>query len=350
MTIVAVNKVVFGENVLIDLSGDDITAEKLLSGSTAHAADGSQITGSLPFTPSGNIRWYNNSESNPENVTATTVTRDGADYIRFKHKNTEDRAFTAGSTVALDMEVENVGDATAGDVMAGKTFTSAAGVKVTGTSVMVDTSDATAVANNIQNGKTAYVNGEKITGNIPYSTDLSVEYAGFNYTSSTQTFSAIGKGEGKLVIQPAVNVSDNKYVIRINDIPGESVFGDATAADVAKGKTFTSVNGRKITGTHECSGSGGSSNNNCEAYHITSASDVISFKGTGTVHVYGFAYYKRSTYSITQYSFVGDGYYTGSSYSTPTKTNATFSINPDGTLSGLPSSLTALDLLVVIGV
>lgn len=52
----------------------------------------------------------------------------------------------------------------------------------------------------------------------------------------------------------------------------------------------------------------------------------------------------------TLYAFVGDGYYAGSSYGTPSKTSATFSIASDGTLSGLPSDLTAVDLLVTIGV
>lgn len=98
------------------------------------------------------------------------------------------------------------------------------------------------------------------------------------------------------------------------------------------------------------SSSGGSSDNNCEAYHITSASATLNFKTTGTVKVWGYGYYSSGTYSKTTYAFVGDGYYTASSYGTPSKTSATFSINADGTLNGLPSNLNSVDLLVTIGV
>ncbi len=39
------SKVVFGDATLIDLTGDTVTADKLLSGYTAHDAAGNQITG-----------------------------------------------------------------------------------------------------------------------------------------------------------------------------------------------------------------------------------------------------------------------------------------------------------------
>ena len=97
------------------------------------------------------------------------------------------------------------------------------------------------------------------------------------------------------------------------------------------------------------SSSGGSGDNNCEAYHITSASATLNFKTGGTVKVWGYGS-KKSNYTTTVYAFVGDGYYAGSSYGTPSKTSATFSIASDGTLSGLPSDLTVVDLLVTIGV
>lgn len=43
----AVNKVSYSGAVLIDLTSDTVTADKLLSGYTAHNAAGQEITGSL---------------------------------------------------------------------------------------------------------------------------------------------------------------------------------------------------------------------------------------------------------------------------------------------------------------
>ncbi len=43
----AVNKVVYGTTVLVDLTADTVTADKLKSGETAHNAAGAQITGTL---------------------------------------------------------------------------------------------------------------------------------------------------------------------------------------------------------------------------------------------------------------------------------------------------------------
>ena len=112
----------------------------------------------------------------------------------------------------------------------------------------------------------------------------------------------------------------------------------------SSGKFFSSV-----TVNVPSSSGGGSSDNNCEAYHITSASATLNFKTTGTVKVWGYGYKSRG-YMGTHYSFVGDGYYASSSYGHPNKTSASFSINTNGTLNGLPSGLQSVDLLVTIGV
>lgn len=127
----------------------------------------------------------------------------------------------------------------------------------------------------------------------------------------------------------------------------QTIKGDA---NLVAGNIKSGVSIFGVAGSFEGSGGGGGSgDNNCEAYHITSASAVLSFKGTGTVKVWGYGS-KKSNYTTTVYAFVGDGYYAGSSYGTPSKTSASFSINTDGTLSGLPSGLQAVDLLVTIGV
>ena len=120
-----------------------------------------------------------------------------------------------------------------------------------------------------------------------------------------------------------------------------------TADKLLKGATAHDASGEPITGTLEA-GSGGSSNN-CEAYHITSASAKLNFTTTGTVKVWGYGTL-TSGYGASVCAFVGDGYYKSASWGSPTKTSATFSIAPDGTLRGLPSGLSAIDLLVTIGV
>ena len=121
-----------------------------------------------------------------------------------------------------------------------------------------------------------------------------------------------------------------------------------TADKLLKGATAHNAAGEPITGTMEA-GSGGTSDNNCEAYHITSASATLNFKTTGTVKVWGYGTV-TSGYSTSVCAFVGDGYYKSASWGTPTKTSASFSIASDGTLSGLPSGLQHVDLLVTVGV
>ena len=179
----------------------------------------------------------------------------------------------------------------------------------------VDTSDADATAANILAGKTAYVNGVKITGSIsskaaesytPGTADQTI--AAGQYLSGAQTI----KGDANLV---AGNIKS-----------GVSIFG--------------------VAGTYE--GSGGASGG-IRAQHITSASDTITISGSGTVKVWGYGYYSSEMYTKTTYAFVGDGYYTASSYGTPSKHSATFGINADGTLSGLPSNVSTIDALITIG-
>lgn len=45
----AINKVIYGGRTLIDLTGDTVTADKLLSGATAHDKSGATITGACDY-------------------------------------------------------------------------------------------------------------------------------------------------------------------------------------------------------------------------------------------------------------------------------------------------------------
>ena len=102
------------------------------------------------------------------------------------------------------------------------------------------TNDGTAKASDMANGVTAYVNGQKVTGNVDVTT------SGVQYLASS--------------IEKNASYLDTKYTIGADRLfrNGSTVtlrsslsnFGDATAADVASGKTFTSSAGLKVTGTN----------------------------------------------------------------------------------------------------
>lgn len=239
-----------------------------------------------------------------------------------------------GAVSIMDISDSTV---TADKLAEGITAYAADGEKITGTMQSgLDTSDATATVSDIVEGKTAYVNGKKITGNIQYSSGSMIVTKNFG-KNGNYFYYTYPTTNAKMVIGGGVSLT-----IKI----AMSEFGDATPEDVAKGKTFTSASGLKVTGTAEAT----VSNDNNEAYHVTSPTGTLSFKRTnGTIKVWGYGYKTVSTYQKTVYAFCGDGYYTGTSYGTPTKTSVTWSLNSDGTLSGLPSGLAALDVLVTKG-
>ena len=208
--------------------------------------------------------------------------------------------------------------------------------------VLVDLTGDTVTADMLAKGVTAHgADGELVTGIIKEG-DPSRRDGTASYSS----------GIAKLITIKSTATED--AIIRKDSIfsatANASDFGNATVDDVAKGKTFTSYDGLKLTGTME-SGGTVASDDNCEAYQITSASTALNFKRTdGTIKVWGYGYKSSGMYQKTVYAFCGDGYYTGTSYGTPSKKSVTWGLHSDGTLSGLPSGLNALDVLVTKGV
>lgn len=104
------------------------------------------------------------------------------------------------------------------------------------------TNDGTATASDIVKNKTAYINGEKVTGNVTTMNGNTI------CTYSTNT--SVSEETDKIAITTPT-LSNNilfRTGARIQVRSPKSNFGDATAADVASGKTFTSSAGLKVTG------------------------------------------------------------------------------------------------------
>ena len=378
----AVNKVVINDKTAIDLTGDTVTPSDLVEGVTAHDATGMQITGTRPATSGTDTSDATATEEDiARNKTAYVqgkkitgklyeyvkgkklemwVSAGGSQYLIVNKRGyicismpheLNDEILRIGCTIELGADPSLFGDAVAADVAKGKTMTSAAGLKVVGTNTNdADTSDADATASDIAKGRTAYVQGAKVTGKLTeYLAGETLSY----YTSGDEEIT-IERDSDSDNISIKIHCFDDDKIMRHNSyikLGADAIlFGNATAADVAKGKTFTSAAGVNVTGTAEPA----KSNNNVEAYAVTDTSPSVNFKRTdGAIKIWGYGTMTSSggwgQQTTSLVAFAGDKYYKSAMYGGPSSTSLSLSIS-NGKLTGLPSGLTAISAIVTRGI
>ena len=364
-----INKVVINDTTLLDLTEDSVTPKTLVEGATAHDKSGAAITGTAINTGNENYIWAKYAYGDIYEETKTelgstkpddawsftygtrTVTSDGFyklsgstsfpyayAYIKGDDTTNGSKRVYAKFTSAL------TGDTTyylytLADESSGKGKLARLGYVSSGNSSRyptngeqdgywyvkieaLDTTDATATATDIAKGKTAYVNGGKVTG-----------------TYEPPTFTTQKKSVTPSATQQVI-APDSGY----DGLSQVTVSGDAnlTAENIKSGVSIFGITGTLATAA---------SDNNAEAYVIDATNPTVSFKTSGTIKVYGYGYTTSSSSwggsSTTVHAFCGDGYYKSSNWGSPSKTSCTFDVS-GGRLTGLPS-LNGGTLIAVCG-
>ena len=143
------------------------------------------------------------------------------------------------------------------------------------------------------------------------------------------------------------NIASGQYLNGTQTIKGDN---NLTAGNIRNGvKIFN------VTGTYAGGGSsGGSGNNNVEAYAITNTNPSVSFKRTdGAIKIWGYGTMTSSggwgQQTTSLIAFAGDKYYKSAMYGGPSSTGLSLSIS-NGKLTGLPSGLTAISAIVTRGI
>ena len=170
-----------------------------------------------------------------------------------------------------------------------------------------------------------------------------------NAISSTYIGSDVTKKSAATYIPKTTNqsIASGQYLSGTQTIKGD--------ANLVAGNIKSGVSIFGVTGTYAGGGSsGGSGNNNVEAYAITDTNPSVSFRRTdGAIKIWGYGTMTSSggwgQQTTSLIAFAGDKYYKSAMYGGPSSTGLSLSIS-NGKLSGMPSGLTAINAVVTRGI
>ena len=163
----------------------------------------------------------------------------------------------------------------------------------------------------------------------------------------------VGSGVTKKSAATYTPSTSNQTIAASQYLSGaQTIKGDA---NLVAGNIKSGVSIFGVTGTYAGGGSsGGSGNNNVEAYAITDTNPSVSFRRTdGAIKIWGYGTMTSSggwgQQTTSLIAFAGDKYYKSAMYGGPSSTGLSLSIS-NGKLSGLPSGLTAINAVVTKGI
>lgn len=228
-----------------DVSSVDAVAAEVLANKKFVDAEGNLIAGTMP---------------NVGAVTKTLSTTTTSYTVpKGYHSGTGKVSITTESKSATPTEEEQTITPSSGKVLSKVTVAPIPSTHIT-------TADATATADQILDGKTAYVNGVKVEGTMPINT-ASTKVLDCGASNRTYTIPAgYHDGEGKVVISvvtkeatptklaQTIMPGDGNVIgqVTVNAIPDayqDVTEVDATAADVLDGKTIVTADGTVTEGT-----------------------------------------------------------------------------------------------------
>ena len=170
-----------------------------------------------------------------------------------------------------------------------------------------------------------------------------------NAISSTYIGSDVTKKSAATYIPKTTNqsIASGQYLSGTQTIKGDA---NLVAGNIKSGVSIFGVTGAYTGG----GSSGGSGNNNVEAYAITDTNPSVSFRRTdGAIKIWGYGTMTSSggwgQQTTSLIAFAGDKYYKSAMYGGPSSTGLSLSIS-NGKLSGLPSGLTAINAVVTRGI